>query len=594
MTLASTLAERGRAQLHVAETEKYAHVTYFFNGGEEDEYPGEERRLVDSPRDVPTYDKKPEMSAREAARGLHRATGGTATSRSGSSTSRIPDMVGHTGVIEAAVKAVETVDECLGRVVEAVEESGGVCVVTADHGNADQMLEPDGSPNTAHSMNPVPLIVTADVGELREGGTLCDVAPTILGAAGRGPADGDDRQGSLFDVTARDGDARAGVIHTAHGPVRTPAFVPLASTATVKSLHASEVAELGYDMVLGNTFHLFIQPGHELIAELGGLHEFMGWRRPIITDSGGYQVFSMGHGSVAEEIKRRRDPRQSMVISIEEEGVRFRSYADGRERFMGPETSMEVQAALGSDIALAFDECTPFHVERDYTARSMERTHRWLDRCVEWCREHAPADQLLYGIVQGGVHEDLRAESSAYVAGAGVDGIAIGGSLGQEKEQMREVVGWSLAGLPDEPPRHLLGIGDVDDIVHAVGAGIDTFDCATPTRLARHGTALVPDPERPLAARPREGRAPRQPRADPAGLPLPRLPRAHARLPALPDPRERAHGEAPADAPQPDLHGAAHERPARRDRRGELRRGGRARAQRECSEMKSRRPSICC
>ena len=174
---------------------------------------------------------------------------------------------------------------------------------------------------------------------------------------------------------------------------------------------------------------------------MGGLHEFMGWRRPIITDSGGYQVFSMGHGSVAEEIKRRRDKRESRVISIEEEGVRFRSYADGTERFMGPETSMEVQAALGSDIALAFDECTPFHVERDYTARSMERTHRWLDRCVAWCGEHAPDGQLLYGIVQGGVYQDLRAEASAYVAGAGVDGIAIGGSLGQEKEQMREVVG---------------------------------------------------------------------------------------------------------------------------------------------------------
>jgi queuine tRNA-ribosyltransferase len=301
---------------------------------------------------------------------------------------------------------------------------------------------------------------------------------------------------AAFEITARDGAARAGVLQTPHGPVRTPAFVPLASTATVKTLHAAEVAELGYDMVLGNTFHLFIQPGHELIAELGGLHEFMGWRRPIITDSGGYQVFSMGHGSVAEEIKRRRDRRESMVISIEEEGVRFRSYADGGERFMGPETSMEVQAALGSDIALAFDECTPFHVERDYTARSMERTHRWLDRCVAWCGEHAPEGQLLYGIVQGGVYADLRAESTAYVAGSGVDGIAIGGSLGQTKAQMREVVGWSLEGLPEDQPRHLLGIGDVDDIVLAVGAGIDTFDCATPTRLARHGTALVPDPER--------------------------------------------------------------------------------------------------
>ncbi|MEA2365847.1 MAG: queuine tRNA-ribosyltransferase [Thermoleophilaceae bacterium] len=300
--------------------------------------------------------------------------------------------------------------------------------------------------------------------------------------------------GDAFEITARDGRARAGVISTPHGTVRTPAFVPLASTATVKSLDAPEVAELGFDMVLGNTFHLFIQPGHELIAEMGGLHEFMGWRRPIITDSGGYQVFSMGHGSVAAEIKRRRDTRESMIISIEEKGVRFRSYVDGSERFMGPETSMEVQAALGSDIALAFDECTPFHVERDYTASSMERTHRWLDRCVAWCGEHAPPGQLLYGIVQGGVYEDLRAESSAYVAAAGVDGIAIGGSLGQEKEQMREVVEWSLAGLPEAPPRHLLGIGDVDDIVHAVGAGIDTFDCATPTRLARHGTALVHDP----------------------------------------------------------------------------------------------------
>jgi queuine tRNA-ribosyltransferase len=298
----------------------------------------------------------------------------------------------------------------------------------------------------------------------------------------------------VFEITARDGAARAGLIHTPHGDVRTPAFVPLASTATVKSLHAAEVAELGYDMVLGNTFHLFIQPGPDLIGEMGGLHEFMGWSGAIITDSGGYQVFSMGHGSVAEEIKRRRERKRSMIVSIEEEGVRFRSYLDGGERFMGPETSMEVQAALGSDIALAFDECTPFHVERDYTARSMERTHRWLDRCVSWHAEHAPAGQLLYGIVQGGVHEDLRALSTAYVADSGVQGIAIGGSLGQSKEQMREVVGWSLRDLPSEPPRHLLGIGDVDDLVHAVGAGIDTFDCATPTRLARHGTALVHDP----------------------------------------------------------------------------------------------------
>ena len=299
-----------------------------------------------------------------------------------------------------------------------------------------------------------------------------------------------------FEIEARDGSARAGVLRCAHGEVRTPAFVPLASNASVRGLLPDEVAGLGYDMVLGNTFHLFITPGHEYVRELGGLHRFMGWDGPIVTDSGGFQVFSMGHGSVADEIKGRRDGRKSMVHEISEDGVRFQSYIDGSERFMGPETSMEVQAALGSDIALAFDECTPFHSDRTYTLRSMERTHRWLDRCSAWQREHAPDWQLLYGIVQGGVHEDLRAESAAYVAAADVDGIAIGGSLGQDKDQMREVLGWSLVGLPDGPPRHLLGIGDVDDILDAVAAGIDTFDCATPTRLARHGTALVPDPQR--------------------------------------------------------------------------------------------------
>jgi 2,3-bisphosphoglycerate-independent phosphoglycerate mutase len=183
VTLASTLTERGKRQLHVAETEKYAHVTYFFNGGEEDPYPGEERCLVDSPRDVPTYDKKPEMAARDAAEALVERW------RDGDFSFGIinfanPDMVGHSGVIEAAVKAVETVDECLGEVVKAVHESGGVCIVTADHGNADQMLEPDGSTNTAHSMNPVPLVITGDVGDLREGGTLSDVAPTALALLG--------------------------------------------------------------------------------------------------------------------------------------------------------------------------------------------------------------------------------------------------------------------------------------------------------------------------------------------------------------------------------------------------------------------------
>jgi 2,3-bisphosphoglycerate-independent phosphoglycerate mutase len=186
VTLASTLASRGLSQLHVAETEKYAHVTYFFNGGEEEPYEGEDRHLVDSPRDVPTYDHKPEMSAREATDAFveHWSAGDYAF---GIVNYANPDMVGHTGVIEAAVKAIETVDECLGRLVEAVSEGGGICLITADHGNADNMLEPDGSPNTAHSMNPVPVIVTGDLGPLREGGILADVAPTLLALMGSDP-----------------------------------------------------------------------------------------------------------------------------------------------------------------------------------------------------------------------------------------------------------------------------------------------------------------------------------------------------------------------------------------------------------------------
>jgi queuine tRNA-ribosyltransferase len=304
-----------------------------------------------------------------------------------------------------------------------------------------------------------------------------------------------------FSIIARDGDslARAGVLATAHGDVRTPAFVPLASTASVRGLEPAEVAELGYDIVLGNAFHLFLRPGGELIAGLGGLHGFMGWERAIVTDSGGFQVFSMGHGTVADEIKGRRSGgRAGAILAIDEEGVRFRSYVDGSERFIGPETSMAVQAQLGADIVLAFDECTPFNVERDYTARSTERTHRWLERCVRWREAHAAGDgSLFYGIVQGGVYEDLRAESLGSVLASGCAGVAIGGSLGREKEQMYEVVEWCTRGLEaaaGERPRHLLGIGDIDDLIRGVELGIDSFDCAMPTRLGRHGVALVPDP----------------------------------------------------------------------------------------------------
>ena len=281
-----------------------------------------------------------------------------------------------------------------------------------------------------------------------------------------------------------------------HGSVPTPAFIPLATKGSVRGLSSSEVAALGYEMVLGNTFHLHLAPGEEAIAARGGLHRFMGWERAIITDSGGFQVFSLAHGGVADEIKGRRGSGPGGAkVEISEEGVAFQSLLDGSNRFLGPEDSMRIQAALGSDIALTFDECTPAHADREYTARSTERTHRWLDRCLAWHEREGPAGQAVFGIVQGGVHEDLRRQSAERNADATVDGIAIGGTLGREKSEMHGVLGFTVPLLPSEAPIHLLGIGEVDDLLVGIGMGIDLFDCAIPTRLARHGTALAPVPE---------------------------------------------------------------------------------------------------
>jgi queuine tRNA-ribosyltransferase len=313
----------------------------------------------------------------------------------------------------------------------------------------------------------------------------------------------------VFEIRTRAADtdpgsrARTGTLHLAHGTVQTPAFVPLATRGAVKALEPRDVQALGYEMVLGNTFHLLLSPGGEQIAAFGGLNEMMRWPGPIITDSGGFQVFSMGHGGVADEIKGRNRAGTSggstngAILSIEEPGVRFRSYLDGSTRWLSPEISMQTQAQLHSDIALVFDECTPFHSGREYWGRSMERTHRWLERCLDWHADHGPADQVVYGIVQGGTDHDLRTTSAQVIAGSRAGGVAIGGSLGQDKPEMYEVVDWTTAELQrlaPERPRHLLGIGDVDDLITGVGLGIDTFDCAMPTRLGRHGVALVPDP----------------------------------------------------------------------------------------------------
>ncbi len=253
----------------------------------------------------------------------------------------------------------------------------------------------------------------------------------------------------------------------------------------MRGLESHEVAELGYELILGNTYHLFVSPGPERIAAAGGLHGFMGWDRALITDSGGFQVFSLAHGGVANEVKGsgRSGGEQGSVVEIGEEGARFRSYRDGSELFISPEVSMRVQAALGSDIALVFDECTPFHADRDYTARSTERTHRWLDRCLEWHGREGPERQAVFGIVQGGVHEDLRRESAQRVSEAGVDGLAIGGTLGRDKAEMHEVLAMTAPLLPEEAPKHLLGIGEVDDLLGGIALGLDVFDCAVPTRL---------------------------------------------------------------------------------------------------------------
>jgi queuine tRNA-ribosyltransferase len=312
-----------------------------------------------------------------------------------------------------------------------------------------------------------------------------------------------------FEILARDEGSRGrlGRLATAHGVVETPVFMPVGTRGTVKSLTPEEVAEHGAQIILGNTYHLYLQPGHELIARQGGLHRFMGWDGPILTDSGGFQVFSLVYGGIADEIKGRRPAHpqnQQGMVTVTDEAVVFKSYIDGSRHVFTPERSIEVQKGIGADIILCFDELPPFHAGREYTAKSLVRTHAWEKRCLEFHRRtlggaglafDAPnPDQALFGIVHGGVWPELRQESAEYIGGLGFEGLCIGGSLGGDKAQMRAVVDMTVPHLPDGLPRHLLGIGDVDDLIEGVARGIDMFDCVSPTRLGRHGTALVRDP----------------------------------------------------------------------------------------------------
>ncbi|MBI3304719.1 tRNA guanosine(34) transglycosylase Tgt [Candidatus Parcubacteria bacterium] len=305
--------------------------------------------------------------------------------------------------------------------------------------------------------------------------------------------------------------ARAGVFRTPHGDIHTPAFIPVGTHASVRGVAPSVLKQIGVEALLANTYHLMLRPGADVVAKLGGLHEFMRWDRPIITDSGGFQAFSLGasieHGVgkianifpsepprsagrlAAPPPQRPAGGNKKSFVRITEKGVEFRSHLDGSKHLLTPEKSIEVQEKLGADIILAFDECTSPLATRAYTERALERTHRWAVRSLTAKKRR---DRALFGIVQGGAYRDLREKSAHFITTLPFSGFAIGGSLGKSKRDMHDILAWTIPLLTENKPRHLLGIGDRDDIVEAVARGIDWFDCVAPTRLARRkGTVFT-------------------------------------------------------------------------------------------------------
>lgn len=286
--------------------------------------------------------------------------------------------------------------------------------------------------------------------------------------------------------------ARIGLLSTPHGTINTPNFIFCATKGAIKGASPRDLREIGAEIILSNTYHLMLQPGEECVEALGGLQQFTGWRAPMLTDSGGFQIFSLGHGSVAEEVKGKRNhSRPKTLLDITEEGARFKSYLDGKLHLLTPEKSIQVQRQLGADLIVSFDECTPFHVDKAYTQKSLALTHRWGVRSLQEFERGDDGRQALYGIIQGGVYPDLRQEAADFVNSHPFFAHAIGGSLGANKEQMYEVVSFTAPLLDATRPIHLLGIGGIRDIFKGVRYGIDTFDCVHPTRLARHGGALV-------------------------------------------------------------------------------------------------------
>jgi len=312
----------------------------------------------------------------------------------------------------------------------------------------------------------------------------------------------------MFEITHRSGMARTGRLHTPHGIVETPAFVAVGTQATVKAVPPADLRAAGVQALFANTYHLYLRPGPDVIARLGGLHRFMAWDGPILTDSGGFQVFSLGaaieHGvgkiaSIFPDESRGRPGGSTgeSLVRLDDDGVTFRSHLDGSTHRFTPESVIDIQRKLGADIILVLDECTsPLH-DRAYTAAAMERTHRWAERALARFQATAPAysgsttPQALFGIVQGGAYRDLREQSARFIAGLDFDGIAIGGSLGKSKRDMLDVLEWTVPLLPEGKARHLLGIGEVSDIFAVVERGVDTFDCVAPTRMARNGSLLT-------------------------------------------------------------------------------------------------------
>lgn len=267
--------------------------------------------------------------------------------------------------------------------------------------------------------------------------------------------------------------ARRGEITTPHGKIQTPVFMPVGTAATVKAMKPEDLKSLGAEIILSNTYHLFLRPGSDIIQEAGGLHSFMNWDRPILTDSGGFQVFSLGD-----------------LMKISEEGVRFQSFIDGSYHTLSPEKSIEVQNNLGADIIMAFDECAPIPATREYVKNSFQRTTRWLERCKA---SHKNSDkQGLFGIMQGGMYEDLRRQSAKEILTMDLPGYAIGGlSVGESREEMCSVLDYAVDLLPDNKPRYLMGVGTPDYLFEGVERGLDMFDCVLPTRIARNGSAMT-------------------------------------------------------------------------------------------------------